>query len=283
MLNEIEQGSREWHDWRSQGIGASEAPDIMGVGYLTPHQLWSERLGLTPKRESNSSMSRGRELEPLARQKFITETGIEMHPDLRVHPGYNWMRCSLDGISNDGESIVEIKCPNRERHQMALDGVIPPEYFPQIQHQIAVCGVDFAFYFSFNGTSGKVLEVPRDDKYIISLISKESEFWGCLQNLESPELTDRDFVLKDSHEWMLNANICLEADHFLKIYEAKKEAAKKKLIELAEGKNCKGSGIKLSRSMRKGLVDYKAIPELKSIDLEKFRKAPIETWRIGIE
>lgn len=275
-----QQGSKEWHEWRSQGIGASEAPNIMGVGYLTPHQLWCNRLGLTPKKQENSSMKRGQDLEPVAREEFTKQTGIKMNADLRIHPEIQWMRCSLDGISEDGQ-ILEIKCPNRERHQMALDGVIPPEYFPQIQHQIEVCGVKSAFFFSFNGISGKVLEIERDDKYISNLISKESDFWYSIQNLEPPELLDKDYRDMNSLEWELAAQEWIECKNILDVYEVKEKDSKSKLIELANGSNCKGSSLKLSRSIRKGNINYHSIPELIGIDLEKFRKSPSEVWRIS--
>lgn len=279
-LIDIEQDTTEWHEFRSQGIGASEAPTIMGVGYLTPHMLWEQRLGLKPKQEANSSMQRGKDLEPIARDMFTSQTGIKMKPALRIHSELSWMRCSLDGISDDGR-ILEIKCPNRKRHQMAMDGIIPPEYYPQLQHQIEVCNTDSAFYASFDGQSLKVLEIGRNDEYIKSLKANEEIFWECLQNLENPELIDRDFELIDTPEWKQYSEQYLEADRLNKKSEKLKEEAKRNLILLGGFKNVRGNGIKLSKTKRKGNVDYSAIPEIREINLELYRKPAIEVWRIS--
>jgi len=55
------------------------------------------------------------------------------------------------------------------------------------------------------------------------------------------------------------------------------------LIEMAQGSNCRGGGIKLSKVVSKGTIDYKAIPELAGVDLEKYRKKPTECWKITQE
>ena len=53
------------------------------------------------------------------------------------------------------------------------------------------------------------------------------------------------------------------------------------LIQLSNDKNSIGNGVKIQKIVRKGAIEYKDIPELKDIDLEKFRKQPVESWRIG--
>lgn len=280
-MNEIQQDTQEWLNWRSQGIGASEAPDIMGVGYLTPYKLWSERLGLIPKRASNPAMQRGKDLEETARKEFMKMTDIWVEPALFVHMKYEWMRCSLDGISACGEHIVEIKCPNKVRHEMALNGKIPPEYYPQLQHQIEVCGVDKCFYFSFNGESGTVLEIFRDEKYISNLVSKEQRFWECLKNFEAPDLIDRDYEIKEDEEWKMHSEEWKNSYQMLKKYEEQEAKHRKTLIQLAGQSNVMGNGIRLSRSTRRGLIQYKEIPELKDVDLEQYRKPITETFRIS--
>lgn len=281
-MQTIEQGTKAWHDWRSQGIGASEAPDIMGVGYLTPYQLWCERLGISAKRETTAYMQRGSDLEPIARGEFERVMGFKMTPSLKIHPKIDWMRCSLDGISEDEKAIVEIKCPNAKRHEMAMKGMIPPEYYPQVQHQIEVCGVDKAYYFSFDGSNGRVLEIDRDESYIKALISQELAFWTCLKELEEPKLSDRDYEHRLDADWCDTTNQWKEDYKILKIYEEKVEKHRLKLIELAQNANCEGNGVRVARTIRKGLVDYKAIPELKVVNLDEYRKKPVESWRIGV-
>ena len=43
-IERLHQNTPEWHRWRMQGIGASDAPAIMGeTAFKTPRMLWSEK------------------------------------------------------------------------------------------------------------------------------------------------------------------------------------------------------------------------------------------------
>ena len=66
----------------------------------------------------------------------------------------------------------------------------------------------------------------------------------------------------------------------IKKLESIEEYHRKKLIELSEGRNCIGSGVKLSRLLRKGNIEYKEIPEIKNINIERYRKDPVEYYKL---
>jgi putative phage-type endonuclease len=269
-----------WHEWRRQGIGGSDAPVVMGVSpWTTPHQLWQEKVYGSLEREDNSAMKRGRELEEFARQEFEKEVGTLVIPEYIVHPKLNWMRASLDGIDLDREIIVEIKCPNKEDHEKALKKMVPEKYWPQVQHQMEVAGVDHMYYYSFDGLKGVVVEVKKDQAYVDSLLEKEAKFWDMVLKKTPPELTDRDYVAIDgSKEWEKAAREYLETDALIKALEDKKTSYRGIMISLSQGRNAVGSGVKLQRQLCKGLVDYSSIPELKGVDLEPYRKKPFEKW-----
>ena len=271
------QGSDEWKKFRTSYIGASDAPCILGIGFKTPYQLWSEKMGLT-KPIQTKSMQRGLDLEPIARQKFIDETGCEVFSIVALHNEFSFMLSSFDGVSKDGKTVVEIKCPGKEDHEMAMDGVIPEKYIPQLQHQMEVAQVNNMFYFSYSEKSYKILEIEKNDEYIKDMIIKEKEFWECMQNLEAPELLERDYILREDEEWMQLAKEWIEISKI----EERKEEIRKRLIAMSGQLNTMGGGIKLSKIPRKGNVDYKSIPEIQNIDLEKYRKPNIETYRIGV-
>ena len=45
-IEQLHQNTPEWHRWRQLGIGASDAPVIMGDGaFKTPRMLWSIKTG----------------------------------------------------------------------------------------------------------------------------------------------------------------------------------------------------------------------------------------------
>ena len=44
-IERLQQNTPEWHRWRKQGLGASDAPVIMGdAAFKTPRTLWSRTL-----------------------------------------------------------------------------------------------------------------------------------------------------------------------------------------------------------------------------------------------
>src|SRR5579863_9675648 len=97
-------------NWRYEGIGSSDAPSVMGVGFRTPYQLWDDKIH---RREvpDNYAMKRGRDMEEPARRSFESKIGVAVLPGPFIHPQYNWMGASLDGIDLDRKVAVEIKCP----------------------------------------------------------------------------------------------------------------------------------------------------------------------------
>lgn len=279
-MSALIQQSNEWLELRKNKIGASDAPVIMHVSpWKTPYQLWEEKLGL---KESFSSyaMKRGLEMEERAREAFEKETGLVVFPQVLFHKEHEWMMASLDGIDIEGKNIVEIKCPGKVDHEIALSGNIPEKYFPQLQHQMAICELDKAYYFSYSDNSSKVIVVNRDESYIKNMICKEVEFYDCVQNLTAPRMIERDFIQKEDDIWIETAAKWKQIKNQMTQLEKEEEDLRNSLICMSGKSNCKGGGIKLSKIVRKGSIDYKAIPELKEIDLEKYRKTPIEMYRL---
>ena len=111
-IERLHQNTAEWHRWRRQGIGASDAPVIMGeTPFKTPRTLWSIKTGRMQEGPAGPAARRGRELERFARRAYERRTGIQVEPLCLVHHEFEWMRASLDGLSFDGSTLLEIKCP----------------------------------------------------------------------------------------------------------------------------------------------------------------------------
>lgn len=183
----LRQRSLEWIEFRRTHIGASDAVVIMGESpWKSPKELYYEKI-LGIQQDDNPYMKRGRDLEPLALECFESETGLQMFPMVFVHDKLEWMAASLDGITLDRKSFVEIKCPGKMDHKKALSGQIPSKYLPQLQHQIAVTGIEKGFYYSFDGESGICIEVKKDEELIKKILAKESDFWYCIKKLKPPE------------------------------------------------------------------------------------------------
>jgi len=175
----FEQSTEEWLSWRRQGIGASDAPVIMGH---SPWQKESELLllktGQMKERPANGAMQRGKRLEPLARLAYVNHTGIDVAPMCVQSLAYAWMRASLDGLSADGRHVVEIKCPGEKDHQLADSGFVPEKYYAQLQHILAVTGLAEISYWSFRFDHTVLLKIKRDEIFITGLVEKEAAFWA---------------------------------------------------------------------------------------------------------
>lgn len=285
----IKQNTPEWLDMRKSHIGASDCPIIMGVSpWKTPFALWEEKLGLRECPPQNEAMKRGHELEPIARELYSKITGNKVEPKVVFHKEHKYLMASLDGINSDGNIIVEIKCPGKASHDTAKNGKIPEVYYPQLQHQLetskhlAKNGNNILHYFSyFNDDDWALVEVERDDSYIEDMLVKEGEFYECVKNWEAPPLSEKDFVQRDDKEWSQHAILWKDARDNMKFWEEQEKNARKALINCSKGQSSIGAGIRLTKVNRRGAVDYGAIPELSGVDLDKYRKASIESWRIG--
>jgi putative phage-type endonuclease len=199
QISELDQGSQEWLDLRKTKITATDASIIMGANHWkTKIQLYYEKLSNNPPMLPNERMKRGLDLEPVARQLFILQTGIFVEPAVVVS---DWAMASLDGISSDGKVIVEIKCPGEKDHSIALYGKVPDHYYPQLQHQMYVTGVQLAYYFSFDGIDGVAVMVKRDDEYIEKMVEKEKKFYECLINKIPPEPSEGDYIERNDDLW----------------------------------------------------------------------------------
>jgi hypothetical protein len=187
------------------------------------------------------------------------------------------MMASMDAINIHYCIAAEIKCASAEDHGTAAAGELPEKYFPQLQHQLEVCGLDEMYYFSFHNQEGILLTVPRNEKYIKILIEEEEKFLECMQKFEAPLLMDKDYLYIGDPRW---AHLP-ERLKALKILQEEEKKIREELIHLADGQNCMGAGIKVAKLKRKGAVDYSKVPELQGINLEPYRKEMTDYWRIS--
>lgn len=276
------QGSTEWLEFRKERIGASDSPIIMGHSpWSTPRELWERKVGLRAEKEETEDMRRGKRLEAEARQEFIRIKNIQVEPDVVLHPQMEWMMASLDGINHKLKVIVEIKCTrNFKDHEDVKKGIVPKKYYAQIQHQIECCGYEGAYYQSYNNGESEIIEVSKDQKFIDEMLEEDYKFWKSVKDFDPPEHDFRDFKQMTSIDWEIYASRWLSTKSQIKKLEQEEEDLRKHLIQISGGENAVGSGIKLSKVIRKGIIDYKGVPELIGIDLEKYRKGPLTTWRL---
>ena len=81
--------------------------------------------------------------------------------------------------------------------------------------------------------------------------------------------------------WQNAAQRVLDIQEKMSFLVNAKNEAMKELIELSDGVSSFGNGYTFEQIQREGSVDYKAIPELKGVDLNKYRKESINYWKLS--
>ena len=181
----LEQGTREWLEWRHKGIGASDAPTIMGENpWKSATELLGEKRGPAREFGQNAAMARGTQLEPEARRCYMARTGRDVSPACLQSCRHDWLRASVDGLSVNGDAVVEIKCGDSVYRRVSQFRCVPDYYYGQLQHILAVTGLSsLDFWCYLPGRPELLLPVARDDAYIERLLNAEVEFWNRAQRM----------------------------------------------------------------------------------------------------
>jgi len=184
---------------RSQGIGCSDLPAIMNVSpWSNPYKKWREKVYGQNDQKDNPAMQYGRETEPLIREKVCLKLGVSLDPIRIVHPYKLWLWASLDGFNPEKKVIAEFKTASAPDHLLAVAGQVPGKYWPQVQGQMEVVGIDSLYYCSYYGGDLEILEVKRDPEYCKDLMNKVDTFWECVALERPPE---GYICMEDNETW----------------------------------------------------------------------------------
>jgi predicted phage-related endonuclease len=199
LLSDHAQGTPEWKADRAGKATGSRASCIVAKiksGEAAARrdyrvQLVTERLTGAPAEDGfvSKEMAWGTEQEPFARMAYeaatgelVREAGFAYLPDMPVG-------CSVDGfIGEDG--ILECKCPKSATHvTYLLADRLPPEYEPQVLHNLWVTGAQFADFVSFDPRMPEHLQffrfrVKRDEAAVKAY---EAELLAFLSDVDALE------------------------------------------------------------------------------------------------
>ena len=185
-----------WLSYRRKGVCGSDTGIILGLNpYRSVFELWEDKTGQIPVEEKENQYTHfGHLLEPVIRQEFQRQTGLKVRVRNAIFQSetYPWMLADIDGIvtEKDGShAIFEAKTAIEYKKGIWEEGKIPDSYFSQLQHYMAVTGLNKAYIACLvGGSSFYYYEVQRDDEYINWLIKLEMEFWNHVQNRTLPEV-----------------------------------------------------------------------------------------------
>lgn len=138
-LLELVQGSDEWHAERRGCVTASIAERLLSVTERGLPGLIRLIQSGGPDISHKPAVARGKREEDWGRFAWEQRHGMMVQTvGLLVHPCYDLVRCSPDGLVGD-DGGLEVKCPTRrEEHLQALARILPAIHVAQVQFSLWV-------------------------------------------------------------------------------------------------------------------------------------------------
>ena len=173
--------------FRANLLGGSDANTIMGGNEEYLMNLWMVKTGQKEDDDlsDNLNVQMGVFTEPFNIQWFTKQTGRKVTDNgtQKTSTTHSFMGCTLDGLTDDGLTVFEAKHVSA----FAKDDEILDKYYPQLTHNMLVCGLERAVLSVFFG-NGKYekFDVSLDALYADILIGAEAKFWDCVKNKVPP-------------------------------------------------------------------------------------------------
>lgn len=194
LVNTENLSRQEWLSWRNKGIGGSDVAAVCGISkYKSPVELWMEKTGQIEPKKSSEAAYWGTILEPIVRNEFSLRSNLKVQivKSMFQHSKYSFMIANLDGLIIDpeyGKCIFEAKTASSFKQNQWEDN-IPEEYMLQIQHYMAVTGLNKTFIAVLIGGNEFKYKLIKSDNEIINMIIKlENDFWNHVISNTPPEI-----------------------------------------------------------------------------------------------
>ena len=179
-VNTLKQSRKDWLLERAKSIGASDSSAVLGINpWKSNVELWLEKTNPESllDQPDNLNMRLGRDMEPILRQLFTEETGLQVRQDnhIRYDDEYPFLSTNLDG------RIVGDKVPLELKTTGMWDGMIPDNYFCQLQHQMMVTNSPYIYFavlvLSNFGKQFIVEKYERNERFIADMRATMVDFW----------------------------------------------------------------------------------------------------------
>ena len=252
---------------RAEGIGGSDANVILSRDGDRIRDLWREKRGeaSAPDLSDKLSVMLGCWTEAFNRQWYeqltgeqVTETGKSF-----ACARCGWRRCTVDGRIEATGAIWEAK----HTSAFAKPEEMLERYMPQLQHNMAVVGVERAVLsVIFGNHKFEIFEVAADWLYQIELLDAEQQFWDCVQTgrepvaIEPPPVPSpigtREICLEGNNAWASAAFDWLTHREAAKVHASACTSIKSQVEE--DVSRAFGHGIEAKRS-KSGAITIRAL------------------------
>jgi predicted phage-related endonuclease len=176
----------EQHAERRTRIGGSDASAIVNGDWLG---LWLEKTGRSEPEDLSwvLPVQIGLATEELNLRFFENATGhaVFARGEVYRHPDHQYIGTTIDGLVliEDRPAIVQAKHVNA----FAKIEEVERRYFAQVQHEMLCTGSSLGFLSVILGTQRhEIIEIPRSENYMESLLALEQAFWRYVEADEPP-------------------------------------------------------------------------------------------------
>lgn len=274
-LIDIEQNSPEWEALRRTKVGASDIAILMTGTEREIQDLWDEKV-LGKRKYVTKAMQHGIDTEAEAREFASKLFVYYFQKSCAVSEKHEWLMASLDGFDSRRNVSLEIKCPS-ELPQTLEEYQGYKRAWWQIQAHHAVYCPDCAFLVVYKDGDSLWEQVERDEKAIEDLLKKGKWFYDLTQSMTPPSTIS----LRDDEDWKEAVQSWIDANTAFMAAQEHLDMCREGLIYLAGEKSARGFGVTVSKFFRKGAVEYAKIPQLAGVDLDLYRKPPLELWKVS--
>lgn len=264
----------EWLAQRRTGLGGSDIPNIMGLGFGNPYDTFLDKIGVK-ETEQNEAMEWGNRNEQAVADKYQ-----EMHPEVKLedtglkifrHPDHEWMLATpdrivipLDGSKQYGLEIKTTSAWMGKKWGEADTDDVPDMYIIQVQWYMDVKGFDrWDLAVLIGGNEYREYIITHNTKLSNVLFKKAQEFWEIYVLQESPPPMDgsedaknflkswfpkhNENLLPMTHEMLLLLRERSQMNELAESYIEKKVEAEVKIMEaIGENLGFEGDGAKVT-------------------------------------
>lgn len=199
----------EWLKERRTGLGGSDMAAVLGISpWRTPVEVWMDKTGKTPVRESNSITLRiGQELEDMVARLYTEDTGRPVQRfNKMIHDD-----CFLGNLDRlvvmEGQKVASHMGKIRTKIGLECKTTsvpvwedVPAYYLTQVFHYMGLCPMierfDVACLFLL-GKEFKIYPIERDQEIIDSMREEGMCWWAkyVLGNKMPPPINEADCKL----------------------------------------------------------------------------------------
>ena len=182
IINVKDISREEWLELRRNSIGGSDSAAACGMSpWKSPLELYCEKMGMIPDKETNESMRRGTYLEEYVAQRFMEETGKKVRRDnfMYADDAFPCLTANIDRVIVGEEAGLECKTMNdySSNDYDFESGEIPVQYYCQCQHYMMVMGWKYMYIAFSSNFKFSWLKVERNQEFINEMRQKELDFW----------------------------------------------------------------------------------------------------------